>query len=350
MNTAPPLDAPSVHFAAEAMLARLSELQAQLPSLRDTLDHEPVHRTRVAARRLRAAFALFEGTLPTETLRRWDRRVRRLARALGDARDLDVQTDFLDAWMGGLDLGSARPGLDRLRLRLVQRRRRAQRRLEEKLRRFRRRRVAEEIEELLRETSVRARLAAGHDEPRWLVAVGAERIMSFVEQVLIHEPFVEQPDRVEELHQMRIAAKHLRYALEIVQPLHEGRLNEPLEVARSLQKQLGEIHDCDVWLEFLPRFLRSERRRTRRFFGHTRGFRRIAQGLEELNVERRRQRAALHDAFVDFWHRQCGSQFWLDLRAILVEPAGQWHPRPVQQGAEEPDPSAAGTASRVGES
>lgn len=320
MNTIPSLDAASVHFAAEAMLARLAELRDQLPGLRDPLDHEPVHRTRVAARRLRAAFALLEGTLPTETLHRWDRRVRRLARALGDARDLDVQMDFLDVWMGGLDLGSARPGLDRLRLRLVQRRRRAQRRLDEKLRRFQRRGVGEQIEELLRETAVRARLAAGHDAPSWLMAVAASRIMTFVEQVLIHEPFVEQPERVEELHQMRIAAKHLRYALEIVLPLFGDRLAAPLEVAKSLQRQLGEIHDCDVWLGFLPRFLRSERRRTKRFFGHTRGFSRIAQGLEELLVERRAQRAALHVAFVDFWHHACGSQFWLDLRAVLVEP------------------------------
>jgi len=321
MNVNPPLDAASVHFAAEAMLVRLGELRAQLPGLREPLDHEPVHRTRVSARRLRASFALFDGTLPTETLHRWDRRVRRLARALGDARDLDVQMDFLDVWMGGLDLGSARPGLDRLRLRLVQRRRRAQRRLDAKLRRFERSGVAEQIEELLRESAVRAGLAAGHGAPVWLPAIAAARIMAFVEQVLIHEPFVEQPERVEELHQMRIAAKRLRYALEIVLPLYEGRLTEPLEVAKSLQRQLGEIHDADVWLEFLPRFLRSERRRTKRFFGHTRGFRRIAQGLEDLLAERREHRAELHVAFVNFWHHACGRQFWLDLRAMLMEPA-----------------------------
>jgi hypothetical protein len=166
--------------------------------------------------------------------------------------------------------------------------------------------------------------------------------MSFVEQVLIHEPFVEQADRVEELHQMRIAAKHLRYALEIVAPLFEGRLAAPVEVSRSLQRQLGEIHDCDVWIDFLPRFIRGERRRTRKFFGHTRGFRRISQGLEELLASRRAHRAELHDAFVDYWHRSCGGQFWLDLRTVLADgPSG---------GAGVPSPSGrdrAPTATRL---
>lgn len=336
----PPLDAPSVHFAAEAMLARLEELRRHVPSLADPADDEPVHQTRVASRRLRAAFALFDGVLPSETLHRWDRRVRRLAKALGKARDFDVQTSFLDQFMAELDLKASRPGLDRLRLRLAQRRRRAQRDLRRTLRRFERRRTTEEIDQELRETAVRAKLAEGSGAPEWLRVVAASRIMSFVEQVLIHEPFVEQADRVEELHQMRIAAKHLRYALEIVAPLFEGRLAAPVEVSRSLQRQLGEIHDCDVWIDFLPRFIRGERRRTRKFFGHTRGFRRISQGLEELLASRRAHRAELHDAFVDYWHRSCGGQFWLDLRTVLADgPSG---------GAGVPSPSGRDRAPTAG--
>ena len=121
---------------------------------------------------------------------------------------------------------------------------------------------------------------------------------------------------VDELHEMRIEAKRLRYALEIVDPLHEGRLAEAIEAVRHVQQVLGEIHDCDVWIGFLPRFLERERRRTHRFMGHTRGYRRIARGLEELLEDRHRERARLHGEFLDFWRRACGDGFWQDLGTV----------------------------------
>lgn len=60
---------------------------------------------------------------------------------------------------------------------------------------------------------------------------------------------VHDPDAVEELHDMRIAAKRLRYVLEMSEPV----LGEPAKAgarrAKKLQDLLGEIHDCD---EHLP--------------------------------------------------------------------------------------------------
>jgi len=159
----------------------------------------------------------------------------------------------------------------------------------------------------------------------------------------MHEPFVEQPERVEELHQMRIAAKHLRYALEALSSLHEGRLAPPIAVARALQKRLGEIHDCDVWIAFLPEFIRSERKRTRRFFGHLRGFKRISAGLEALLAERIDARQAMHAGFVEFWHRECGDSLWRDLRELLVRDA-RTMARPGPSGFEGGAGSSAGAA------
>jgi CHAD domain-containing protein len=311
-------DPGSVLFAAESLLVRIEDLKSHLPQLHDPVDDEPVHQTRVVCRRLRAAFALFEGCFSPEHLRRWDRRVRRLTRVLGQARDLDVQREFLDAFIPTLPDPRTRPGLERLQLRLGQRRLRAQKRLGAKLRRFERRGGIDDLEQSLREAAVRARLGDRPESPRWLIERSGERIMALVEQLLVFEPFVEEPGRVEELHQMRIAAKHLRYALETIAPLHDGRLDAPIEVARSLQKMLGEIHDGDVWIEFLPRFIERERRRTRKFLGHTKGFRRIAQGLEGLLADRRRVRDERHAEFVELWQRSCCGSLWTDLRAIVV--------------------------------
>jgi CHAD domain-containing protein len=49
-------------------------------------------------------------------------------------------------------------------------------------------------------------------------------------------------------HDMRIGAKRLRYALEIVGACFGPEAEAAREVAKELQGVLGEIHDCDVML------------------------------------------------------------------------------------------------------
>jgi CHAD domain-containing protein len=54
------------------------------------------------------------------------------------------------------------------------------------------------------------------------------------------------PEEVEALHDMRIAAKRLRYLLEITEPCFGKAAKNGAKMARELQDLLGEIHDCDV--------------------------------------------------------------------------------------------------------
>jgi CHAD domain-containing protein len=49
-------------------------------------------------------------------------------------------------------------------------------------------------------------------------------------------------------HDLRIAAKRLRYVLEIVGPCFGSEAKAGRTAARRLQGVLGEIHDCDVML------------------------------------------------------------------------------------------------------
>ena len=55
-----------------------------------------------------------------------------------------------------------------------------------------------------------------------------------------------EPGAEEAQHDMRIAAKRLRYVLEIVECCFEPEGERAGSVAKDLQKVLGEIHDCDV--------------------------------------------------------------------------------------------------------
>src|SRR3954466_13954116 len=59
------------------------------------------------------------------------------------------------------------------------------------------------------------------------------------------------PQRVRELHDMRIAGQRLRYCFEFFAPCLGLRLKQPLEQFKKLQDYLGEIHDSDVWMDYL---------------------------------------------------------------------------------------------------
>ncbi len=58
------------------------------------------------------------------------------------------------------------------------------------------------------------------------------------------------PAAVRQLHDMRIAAKRLRYVLEATTPALGPAAADGAKQAKKLQDVLGEIHDCD---EFAPR-------------------------------------------------------------------------------------------------
>ena len=80
------------------------------------------------------------------------------------------------------------------------------------------------------------------DRPR-----AARRAVSFM-------PRCFDPAEVEALHDMRIAAKRLRYVLEVTGAcLRPVRDDARCKLVKELQDLLGEIHDCDVQLPRSPR-------------------------------------------------------------------------------------------------
>jgi CHAD domain-containing protein len=76
---------------------------------------------------------------------------------------------------------------------------------------------------------------------RRIVAARADELYAFVPAALAAENPVA-------LHDMRIAAKRLRYALDLVGFCLDASAGETAKRARALQTLLGDIHDCDVLL------------------------------------------------------------------------------------------------------
>jgi CHAD domain-containing protein len=114
--------------------------------------------------------------------------------------------------------------------------------------------------------------------------------------MLAYERSIARPGRRKELHRMRIAAKHFRYTMEAFAPRCGGRLEPWIRAARRIQAELGEIHDCDVWIhQALPEFLADERSRSARA--------EIQPGVAALLRDRRRRRKAIYRAFMRYWKK-----------------------------------------------
>jgi CHAD domain len=141
-----------------------------------------------------------------------------------------------------------------------------------------------------------------------IIRVRADELRSFVAAAL-------DPDRETEQHDMRIAAKRLRYVLEATEFCFGKPAVKARKRAKEIQDVLGELHDCDV---MLPRIdahaaeLRHEdAARIRAKAGDAaeldpelsaRAPHRTAyRGLEILAVHVEARRRLLFDRFTELW-------------------------------------------------
>lgn len=88
--------------AALVVGVRAEEVFEHAGGVLDTGDVERVHDMRVATRRLRAALEVFAPAFPAKRHRKALKRVRKLADALGERRDLDVEIELLEGLMPGV--------------------------------------------------------------------------------------------------------------------------------------------------------------------------------------------------------------------------------------------------------
>jgi CHAD domain-containing protein len=210
---------------------RLGALSRTLPSAHAG-DVTAVHQARVATRRLREALPL---VARGSSLQKHRRRVRRLTRALGPVRELDVALLTLDEFAGApLPLRQA-IRQERTRMQADMRRtidRTPLAKLGAKLVAAARKRDKEGPSPRSVDPK---QLAAARDR----AARRAERLRIKIENAAA----IYLPER---LHDVRIAAKKLRYAMEIVRDLSRSRATARIQALKRAQDLLGRIHDLEV--------------------------------------------------------------------------------------------------------
>jgi triphosphatase len=204
---------------------------------------EHVHKMRVATRRMRAGWRIFGDAFQSRKTRRLRTELRDVARLLGGVRDLDVQIEGLEAHR--LQLRDAeRTSLEPLVAAWRVNREAAQGVLAAELDSDRYRRFVEDTR-----TFVETRGFAVRDvpatEPHLIRDTAPSRIWAAYEQARAYDAVVLSAD-VETLHELRIAAKWLRYSMEFVREALGPEVDELIQAAVGLQDHLGSLHDADV--------------------------------------------------------------------------------------------------------
>jgi CHAD domain-containing protein/transposase-like protein len=217
-------------------------------------DIEELHDMRVATRRMRAAFDLFEQAFDPKVIRRHLRGLKATGRALGAVRDMDVFIEKANHYMEGLS-PDQRQGLE----------------------------ILVEVWQEQRE-SAREAMLAHLDSPEY--ATFKRKFNSFVQTpgkgiqlispvcpvpplardaapVLIYSRFgaVRAYDQLlenatlEQLHALRIEFKKLRYAVEFFREILGKEAKSVINVLKTMQDHLGDLNDAQVATQLLSDFL-----------------------------------------------------------------------------------------------
>jgi CHAD domain-containing protein len=146
---------------------------------------------------------------------------------------------------------------------------------------------------------LKARKVKGLD-PRAPLGDNAERIVRVrLDELTSFMPKAADPDEVVALHDMRIAAKRLRYVLEVTGDCFGPYAANAVKLVKELQDLLGEIHDCDVQLPEVAAFLEGKMEED--VADPKRPNRRTYAGLVALQVHLRARRHALFEEFLELW-------------------------------------------------
>jgi CHAD domain len=169
-------------------------------------------------------------------------------------------------------------------------------------------------------------------DPAAPLGENAARIVKVrLDEMLAFAPRALERDRVKAQHDMRIAAKRLRYVLEVTDFCFGRPADTARRRARDLQDILGEMHDCDVMLPRVRRHAEELQAKdaavVREKAGNTPDLdprlaaqaphRTAYRGLDVLSVYLRARRELLFDRFVAFWERQEETGTWLRLERAV---------------------------------
>jgi CHAD domain-containing protein len=218
---------------------RLVSLLTAMPAAQAG-DHLSVHQARVASRRLRAALPVLGVRADADALDRVDKRVRRITRALGPVRELDVTLLLL----AELEQNAEVPprALGRVRAAVTEEREHRRRDMLEQI-------TPSKLDKLRKRL---VRVAAPEAKPEVTGNALTEANAKAAKRAVELRGAIDRAGGIylaDRLHRVRVAAKKLRYALEIQRELARSRSTAALSRLKAQQDLLGRMHDLEMLID-----------------------------------------------------------------------------------------------------
>lgn len=228
------------HRAALLVLLRqrLDTLVEAMPAAQAG-DMRSVHQARVATRRLREALPVLGGSIDDQALARARKRVRKMTRALGPVRELDVALTHVDEFAARRIVSDR--AIARVRHAIVDKRMKQRREMLAAI-------TPGKVEKLRQRLEAISHGPAAPEPPE---AIGeAERRQARRAERL--EAAIDRAGGLylsDRLHAVRVAAKKLRYAMEIVREMKRSRATARIRQLKRLQDLLGRMHDLEILID-----------------------------------------------------------------------------------------------------
>ena len=132
---------------------------------------------------------------------------------------------------------------------------------------------------------------------------GHDRILSRLDEFLTLSRFVHDQNAISKHHELRIAAKRLRYTMEIFSQIYRDGLKDQIALMKQFQDVLGEMHDYYVWSQDLKTQRRKIPADTR-------------YGMNRLLIDLGKLRAARYRDFVALWDETKAKGLFTGIREL----------------------------------
>ncbi len=275
--------------------------------VRTSEDIEVIHNMRVSLRRLWAAMTSFSHYFNQKKFFRLSQKTRTLAGKLGKVRDLDVLIELLEKHSKYLE---EKPSTTLTIGYLVSQWQSERLKHRGKLFKYLEKLANKEFERkfLTFFDSITQNKCKETKETKKTKKTKNEKkiFLNTLKNFYRHAP--KENFSSESLHQLRIAAKKLRYSLEFYEICFNQLLTNYLKTLKEIQELLGDLHDCDVMIDLLKKYLKKITIPLQQ---------ELYLGLTELSNYFSERRANLLNQFQKLWDIEFESNFRIELKSAL---------------------------------
>ncbi len=236
------------------LLVQFNEMLQHEQGTRQGDDIEDLHDMRVATRRMRAAFDVFSNFYTKKTVNKHLKGLRKIGRALGEVRDLDVLLEKTSKSLEKLS-ESERQSLDPLLSSWRQNRDTARQNLIQVMDSPAYEKFKTSLSQFLSSPGKGACPVDNNPpEPALVCEVAPPLIYSRMADSLAYERILDTAS-FDQLHALRIQFKKLRYAIEFFREVLGSEAEAVIKVLKKNQDHLGDLHDAVVATQLISAYL-----------------------------------------------------------------------------------------------